>query len=395
MKQKIFLALMMPFLFLTGISAQETSKETVSTVADNGPGMVYWVDSVSNFKKVLSPNKFRDNWFISVNAGTFFTFADNGGTADFGEKIQPAAGLSVGKWFAPWGGLRLWGMYGRGFGHTWEPRMDKNYHWSMINGYVDAMFNLHNLFFGYKESRKFQLMALLGVGVEHNFGFDKDPWTVEYKLNTNNNTLAGFRTGLMGSFRLNEKFALNVEASVNCVDDSYDGWIWDNKVDGHVNVLLGLVYRFKNHDGSRQFTFVRHDPHKYDAMNTEINDLRRKAAEMKANPPVTIKHEMVEGKHVTTLISFDKDQTKINKLQEVNVFTAAEALKKMDGDLYIAPMDGESGNDDLFVGRAITIRNTLINVYNLPAGRIFIERNNQLVKSLNPEKDYVVIYIVK
>ena len=124
--------------------------------------------------------------------------------------------------------------------------------------------------------------------------------------------------------------------------------------------------------------------------------MRRKAAEMKAVPAVTYKEEIVEGTHVTTLISFDRNATKVNKLQEVNVFTAAEALKKTEGaDLYIAPIDEESGNTDLFMGRATTIRDILVNEYNLPAGRIFIERNNQLVKSLAPEKDYVVIYIVK
>lgn len=43
------------------------------------------------------------------------------------------------------------GMYGRGFGQTYKPVLDRTYNWSIVNGYIDALFNLHNLFGGYKE----------------------------------------------------------------------------------------------------------------------------------------------------------------------------------------------------------------------------------------------------
>ena len=393
MKQKIFLALMMPFLFLTGISAQEAT-QTASEGA-NDESSEYWVGSASNNKKVLNPNKFGDNWFISVGAGTLFSVGDNGGSADFGKKIQPAVAVSVGKWLAPWGGLRLWTMYGRGSGHTAIVNsVDDDYHWNIINGYVDAMFNLNNIFQGYKESRKFQLMAILGLGVEHNWGYDD--LNAAYGVDVKKKTLAGCRTGLMGSLRLNEKFALNLEASYNFVDDSYDGQTVYNGVDGHMNLLLNLVYRFKNHDDSRQFTFARRNTAKYDVINDEVNRLRRQADGIDKTPAVVINRKQLEGNHITTLISFDKNKSKINRLQEVNVYTAAEAIKKLNGaDLYIAPMDGAADNEELFVKRAETIRDVLVKEYNVSADRIIISNDTQLVKSFAPEKDYVVVYIVK
>ena len=393
MKQRVFLTLMMSFLFFKGVSAQETNT-TVST-AQNENKTSYWTSSEINNEPVLNPNKFRDNWFITVNAGTYLHWGDNCGSAK-GKNFQPAAGFSVGKWISPWGGIRLMGMYGRGFGQTYKPKLDRTYNWNIVNGYVDALFNLHNLFGGYKENRFFQAMAIIGIGAEHNFGFGNKSWYKDYPIDTDDNTLLGFRAGMLASFRLNKALSLNIEASVNCLDDSYDGQIWDDKWDGHVNLLVGLVYRFKNHDGTHQFTYARRDMSKYDAMNDEINRLRKEAAEMKAAPEVTVKRELIESKRVSTLVSFDTNSTEVNKLQEVNVYTAAEGLKKIEnGDLYITPIKNNEMSSDLFNGRANAIRDMLVKEYNVPAGHIFIEENNELVRSLDPAKNCVIIYIVK
>lgn len=391
MKQRVFLALMMPFLFIKGF-AQDS---TVPSETSGEENTAYWVSPETNNERVLNPNTFRDNWFITVNAGTFFNWCDNTGDAK-GKQLQPAAGMSVGKWLSPWGGFRIMGMYGRGFGQTYKPVLDRTYNWNVVNGYIDALFNLHNLFGGYKESRFFQVMAIVGIGVEHTFGFSDESWYKSYNINTEKNNLLGFRTGLLASFRLHRAISLNIEASVNCLDDSYDGVTSDDKWDGHFNFLAGLVYRFKNHDGTHQFTFTRRNQEKYEILNNKINELRKEVAEMKAAPAVEVKHEIVESQRVSTLVSFDPNSTEVNKLQEVNIYTAAEGLKKIqDGDLYITPIKNNEMSSDLFNGRANAIRDMLVNEYKVPAGHIFIEENNELVRSLDPAKNCVIIYIVK
>ena len=190
MKKRVYLALMMPFLCFVGGAAQEV---TEGVPVDENPNLVLWEDSLVDNKPVLNPTKFWDNWFITVNVGTFYNLVDNGGSAKAGKMFQPAAGLSVGKWISPWGGFRLMGMWGRGAGHT-NPQYvgDNYYHWNIINGYGDALFNLHNLFGGYKENRKFQLMALAGIGVEHVESFN----VKGTNITTEKNNLLGFRGGL-------------------------------------------------------------------------------------------------------------------------------------------------------------------------------------------------------
>lgn len=90
MKQRVFLALMMPFLFIKGF-AQEVNS-TVPSETSEEENTTYWVSPETNNERVLNPNKFRDNWFITVNAGTFLNWCDN--TSDAKGKPVPA-----GSWF--------------------------------------------------------------------------------------------------------------------------------------------------------------------------------------------------------------------------------------------------------------------------------------------------------
>ena len=126
--------------------------------------------------------------------------------------------------------------------------------------------------------------------------------------------------------------------------------------------------------------------------NPFINRLRE--ANKAAAPPVTkIETEVVESNHIRSFISFDNASAAINKLQEVNVYTAAENIKKLaDGDLYITSTK-EVRDTELFMARAQSIRNVLANTYNIPAGRIFIEKNPAVIASLDPQKSCVIVYI--
>lgn len=60
MKQRVFLALMMPFLFIKGF-AQEVNS-TVPSETSGEENTAYWVSPETNNERVLNPNTFRDNW---------------------------------------------------------------------------------------------------------------------------------------------------------------------------------------------------------------------------------------------------------------------------------------------------------------------------------------------
>ena len=45
------------------------------------------------------------------------------------------------------------------------------------------------------------------------------------------------------------------------------------------------------------------------------------------------------------------------------------------------------------MARAQSIRNVLVNTYDIPAGRIFIEKNPAVINSLDPQTSCVIVYI--
>ena len=47
----------------------------------------------------------------------------------------------------------------------------------------------------------------------------------------------------------------------------------------------------------------------------------------------------------------------------------------------------EVRDTELFMARAQSIRNVLANTYDIPAGRIFIEKNPAVIASLDPQKE--------
>ncbi len=388
--KKIIGFFMMLFLVSSVTNAQDA---TLATEPKATTETVFWVDSTANNAKLLNKSKFKDNWFLGIHAGTFLSWGSGTNNADFVSLIRPAAGLSFGKWLAPAGGFRLQALYGNNRGYVNE--VSKGYSWHTLSGSFDALINFSNIFCGYSETRLFNLIGVLGVGVDHTFGFDDKGWNEgEAYFNTNSTTSMTVRAGLMAQFRVHEAWDLNIEAVNTWIDDEYDGQVTNNTYDGHLNILVGAVYRFKNHDNSRQFTYARRSVTKYDALNDLLDSLR---AENKKpiEPEIIIKKETVKSNHIRTIISFEKNVSKINRLQEVNVYTAAQALAQIeDGDLYITINgNGEGMNTELFMQRAQSIRDMLIESFNVAAGNIFIEKNPAFVNSLAPEKDCVILYV--
>ena len=382
--KKIGFVLVTFFLASSAAIAQDVVSDTIAKTYGD-----YWVDADEDYSKILNKSRFGDNWFFGIQVGANYNWGSYQTHSSVLKKIRPAAALSLGKWMSPYVGVRAVGSYFNNRGvmlpaHT-------NYTWSSLSGMGDLLFNFTNLFNGYKESRPFNLAAIVGLGAERTFSFkdvDKNKVT-----RTKDWFLAG-RVGLMGIFRLGEAWDFTVEATSTWLDDGYDAIKTHNRYDGHADLMLGFVHRFKNHDGSHQFTYALRDWSKYDIMNSEINRLRKKAADDRAYAAAHPNINVINTQQVNTLISFADGSAAIDQLQEVNVFTAAEAMKRLPkADLYITVLGKATKDADLFMQRAQSIRNVLVNEYNIPAGRIYVEKDPALVESLDKALDCVIMYI--
>lgn len=387
--KKVFALLMMPLFGILPAMAQEEVREvkvTTVTVPDT-----YWEDASDENSKVLNTVHFKDNWFLGIQAGAMMSWGTNSDKASFGDKMNPVVGLQWGKWMAPWLGVRFTGFYGKNSGQLVNP--DLSYKFTNYGANFDMLFSLTNMLTPYKENRFFNLVGIAGVGVNHTTNYDDAAKSRLDLGKTHKSNMLAVRVGAEAIFRLSKCWDLNVEATNNWLNSNFDGQAVDNKYDGHWDFLLGLTYRFKNTDGSRQFTYAKYNAARYDLLNDEINRLRAEA-DAKRNAPAIVEQRVIGGNLVRTLISFEDNKSEINELQEVNVFTAAEEYKKLgDASIYITPYgDSKPANNELFVQRANSVKNMLMNEFNIPAGSIFVESNPQILKNLDA-KNTVIVFV--
>ena len=365
---------------------------TTTVQAQNNDQTVYWLDSSETGKdaQILQTYGFWDNWFGGIQIGGLYNWGSNQKEGSFIDHLRPSAALNLGKWLSPSVGLRTQLMYNNNRGIT-NPAY-KPFHFQALGLYGDGLFNITNMWAGYKEDRFFNLIGFLGIGGEQTFGYSKRDWNPnDSRFKTDALTLLGFRVGIQTLFRLSEKVDLSLEVSNIWVDDAYDGVLTHKRWDGHVNAFLGLNFHFKNKtDGLYKFAYVRRDLSEFNALNNELNRLRAELAEELAK-----KKPDVNSKQVNVLVSFSDNDSNIDELQEVNVFTAVEEMRKLNNqaDLFITVLGGKTGNENLFNERANTIKQSLINDYQIPAQRIHIEKDASVVEALDKAVTRVIVYI--
>lgn len=186
---------------------------------------------------------FNPHWFMQIQGGAAHTI----GETKFGDLISPAAALNVGYQFSPVFGLRAGASGWQARGSWVSPRED--YKFKYIQGNLDAMVNLNNLFCEFKPERTFNVYTFLGVAYNH--GFDNDEAVAidakigksfSYLWEDSKDFFVG-RGGLGLNIRLNDYLGLNVEANANALSDHFNSKKAGN-LDWQFNGLVGLTIKF-------------------------------------------------------------------------------------------------------------------------------------------------------
>lgn len=176
-------------------------------------------------------NKFWDNWYVNIGAGvnTWGRLDKKDMPYHYRNQVLWMIEGSVGKWFTPIWGARVHGQGTYGI-HVYSPYIgafvDQNRDgnkWGKYNsrfGYglvdVDGMANLSNWIGGYKETRVYNAVAIVGCGVAWSRGHDtQDNWGT--------NTEFAMSLGLNNVFRLSKKVDLNLELKSMFVRQQFAG----------------------------------------------------------------------------------------------------------------------------------------------------------------------------
>ena len=121
-------------------------------------------------KHSVQTNGFWQNWFISLGGGAQVQVLKP--TDGVMETLTPNFTFSVGKWFTPGLGLRL---------QTHFINFNENQEtYGGATVYGQAMFNLTNMFCGYKQDRLYNAIPYVGFGRMFGDVQGWSPWTIGY-----------------------------------------------------------------------------------------------------------------------------------------------------------------------------------------------------------------------
>lgn len=151
-------------------------------------GVIAQAEDYPAKKYSVQTNCFWDNWFVSAGyVGQAVVRGRADGVALFDTYTSNAA-LAAGKWFTPALGIRIQGSL-----PTYSNEYGDN--GCIYAVYGQSMFNLTNMFCGYKQDRLYNAIPYVGFGRLWGDYSTWSPWAL----------------GFLNTFRLNNSLAMNVE----------------------------------------------------------------------------------------------------------------------------------------------------------------------------------------
>lgn len=285
--------------------------------------------------QTVTESKTFDNIYIGVNGGVATKTTGHAWL----KGLNPNVGLRIGRNFTPVFGLAVE-----------SNAYFSNKPWESVGTTVRALntsllgtVNLSNWFGGYKgEPRVFEVSAVYGLGWGHVFGKSGKYVGSDFRASMADNATAGnpniiktngltSKAGLDLAFNLGESKAwqLYVEPAVvwGLNGLGYEG-VEYNVNKSFVQLNAGVVYKFKNSNGTHNFTVAQlRDQAEIDALNATINDLRN---ELARKPKEVVKEVVKSAPAVQPQVVKVENLVFVTFAQGKSVLTK-EAKKALDG----------------------------------------------------------------
>lgn len=334
--------------------------------------------------QTVAESKTFDNIYVGINGGVATKTTGHKWLSD----LDPNAGIRIGRYFTPVFGLAVEGnayFSNKPWGSTGTVVRATN---ASLLGTV----NLSNWFGGYKgEPRAFEVSALYGLGWMHVFTNDKAIKAATE--NQRNRMTSKAALDFAFNFGSQKQFQFYVEPSINfaflgqskskelvatgnplapvAVADhqeygykaaSQAGQPAYNINNSFVQLNAGFIYKFKNSNGTHNFTIVTpRDQAEIDALNAQINELRNR------KPQVITKEVVKEVPSVQVKELSVSDLVFVTFAQGKSILTndAKKALNNVKEGVHVqivgtaSPEGSKELNDRLSQARADVVANYL------------------------------------
>ncbi len=390
MKKEFFSVLLVSLLALSISTARAQSDTTTfSSVSDTVEVVTLDTEGI-----VIVNKDFWHNWFVTAGVGAQIYLGENDRFGSLSGTVSPLLEIGFGKWFAPGFGIQLGysGYESRGYiradhenqttaygdpftaSNGLEMRKQK---WTYSHFRADAMVNLTNVIWGYKENRTYSLIPYFGLGM-----ITTPDWE--------NSTEITGTLGIKNLFRVTDGLSLYLDLKTTLIHDRFDTEpspvINGNKFfEGIAAVSIGFTYNFKSR-GWKRPTNTRQRITTTNTYNTV-----RTAPPVKApvapvvvpvEPPAPVVVPVIEKEIVLVSppIFFDLNSTELLNRSRVHLQFIAEAMKSLPKDrvfTIIGSADKQTGNDRinhyLSKGRAERVYKALVEEFGIEPERLKIE----------------------
>ena|SRR5574344_98127 len=337
--------------------------------------------AVSVSAQTVTESKITDNWYVGVNGGVATMTTGH----SWMKNLDPNAGLRIGRWFTPVFGFAVEGnAY-----FSNKPVESLGTVVRFINTSVLGTTNLSNLIAGYKgEPRAFEVTAVYGLGWFHTFNaYDRK-----------NFNAATSKLGLDFGYNFGsaKQFQVYVEPSINYFLNGINGYegMQYNLNKSYVQLNAGIIYKFKNSNGSHNFTIAQlRDQAEIDGLNSQINNLRNdvnnKDAQLAAKDKqisdlqnaldeCNKKPKYVKPATATNLqptVIFGQGKSTLDKAQYAPIELIASYMKNhKDASVeikgYASPEGSAEINKKISQARADAVKNALVKKYKIDAKRL-------------------------
>lgn len=346
----------------------------------------YTVENRNADKWRVETNKFGANWFIGAGVGAQMYFGDHDRQMRFGDRITPNFEVNFGKWFTPGIGVRLgvngykikglsawtghdaingplrnWDNYG-GFIKTTDGQMVRfNENGLAVNGvryehapnvgyetyeteqkylhgHADVLFNVTQMILGYNKDRVYSLIPYASVGFAT---------TLERsKVSGRNSNEATFGVGIINSFQVSKRLAVNLDVRGTYVGDHFDqedisianrGRSAGNVVgtagrwgEGLLTANVGLTYNLGKTDWERStITTIRVNENVLEGLRGRLGELENINSDLRRQLEAALNREVTPGNvsAMPLLVTFPINRWTLSNKDRVNLGFLADALK--------------------------------------------------------------------
>lgn len=319
-------------------------------------------------------NKFGDNWFIGAGAGV---------NSWIGQGASPKAGVAVdafvGKWITPTVGIRMgWkGLKDGASAKDGYTIADEKFNYN--SAHVDLLWNLSNLFSGYKETRTWN------ISVYPSFAY----------MDAAKNNEFGAGVGMLNNFRLGNRVGLYLDLSALATKSDFAGI--SPRPEKRMGILpsatFGLTVNlgktgFKRHSSvvpaivPVPFTEAQYNDlkDKVNALEKENKDLKAQIEELKNAKPDTVTVSKAGDLVSPATLYYEIGSTKLSEREEAHLeFYVKNILEQAPDKVFVLTGSADKGtgtaarNQYLSEQRVNNVKKVLVEKYGIAEDHLIVK----------------------